>query len=96
MEVNNETKEEKVVALCIYYVDVNNFKNRRVIISHLSVSEIIIQTTPNLDNPNEEDHKKFENWVEKVTDYIFTNDVCTEDVATSVELCLIGGLIYNH
>ena len=51
-----------VEGVCIYYVDVSSYKNRRVILSHISVvnSEL------------------FEEFLGSATEYIFQNDICSE------------------
>ena len=63
-KIDNDSKEEAIIGICIYYVEVACVSARRIIIAHLSVD---------LDNIDE-----FENWIEKSTEYIFTNDTCKE------------------
>jgi hypothetical protein len=59
---NSETQETTLEGVCIYYVDVSSYKNRRVILSHISVvnSEV------------------FEEFLGSATEYIFQNDICSE------------------
>jgi hypothetical protein len=54
--------EEKTIGLAIYYVDVNNYKSRRVVIKFLSVTA----------------GENLETWIGLATDYIFSNDTCQE------------------